>query len=212
MQFALSRLQTWAGTVSADARLNPGATEMDFRAFEKRTGVRVPPELRELYRWHNGQSEDCDYGFFYGLEFLSLDRVASHWESWDTVLNGFSPEALDDLSLSLLSTPPGFVNRTYHDRDWICFAFDYGGNYLAVDTAPGVKGTVGQVITCGRDEDRRIVLAPSLSHFMTWFTNELCAKNFVFEEVAPSKVTLNMATPESSHFLDAAAQLHPRTL
>ncbi|MFD8866405.1 SMI1/KNR4 family protein [Streptomyces sp. NPDC059590] len=47
--------------------------------------------------------------------------------------------------------PPNTVRRSPLRADWLRFAFDTGGNWLAVDMDPGPNGRPGQVIAVGVD-------------------------------------------------------------
>nr|WP_315595326.1 SMI1/KNR4 family protein [uncultured Cupriavidus sp.] len=42
-----------------------------------------------------------------------------------------------------------------------------GGNHVGLDYDPDTNGTIGQVITFGRDEDTKRVIANSFEHFVS---------------------------------------------
>ncbi|REE95532.1 SMI1/KNR4 family protein [Thermomonospora umbrina] len=112
-------------------------------------GVEPPADLLALY-----EVTDGDPLMFYGYEWLSLNDLmrdgakGEHlrarersWPGWET---GWNDAVLD-------ADPPGTVRRVTGHSGWIPFAHDGGGNYLAVDMAPAVRGRPGQVIRIGRD-------------------------------------------------------------
>lgn len=51
-------------------------------------------------------------------------------------------------------------------RRWVPFGDEGGGNFVAVDLAPGAGGVVGQVINIGRDQHVRFVLADDVAEFV----------------------------------------------
>lgn len=105
-----------------------------------------------------------------------------------------------DLQARQDCVPPGAVQRAYAHPAWIPLVRDWGGNNLAVDLAPGPKGTWGQVILFGRDYDTKFVVARSWAAFMAivaddlnsgrWFvdeeTNELKLREFKKSRVEPA--------------------------
>lgn len=71
-----------------------------------------------------------------------------------------------DNKLSLTSTPPGAIKTKYFHIKWIPVISDHGGNYIGIDLDPDDKGTKGQVIIFGRDEEDMFVLANSWGEFL----------------------------------------------
>lgn len=210
---SLNELEAWLRIhlpeVAAD--LKPGATENELQRLSDAIGVELPNDFLKLYAWHNGQERCVNAGPWYGLEFLSLDHVQSECEMWKQVLEESSSKSLTSLAECMKSTPPGFVKRQYANAHWIPFAYDWGGNYLGVDLSPDEKGTYGQVINFGRDEERKIAVAPSISAFVSWMNNELNAGNFSIKEESDGGRSFHTLRPEKSHFLDSLALMFPET-
>lgn len=73
-----------------------------------------------------------------------------------------------DNELSLTSTPQGAIKTKYFHIKWIPIISDYGGNYIGIDLDPDEKGTKGQVIIFGRDEEDMLVLANSWGDFLDY--------------------------------------------
>lgn len=71
-----------------------------------------------------------------------------------------------DNQLPLTSTPEGAIKRKYFHIKWIPIISDGGGNYIGIDLDPDEKGTKGQVIIFGRDEEDMLVLSNSWSEFL----------------------------------------------
>ena len=76
MNELLERLQTCIASrfSTMAATLNPGAGEAAIDAFERAIGRTLPPSVRALYRWHDGQADTSDHtvlGLFFGLPFFA---------------------------------------------------------------------------------------------------------------------------------------------
>lgn len=71
------------------------------------------------------------------------------------------------------SQPPNAVQKAYAHPAWIPLARDWGGNYLAVDLAPGPAGTWGQIIIFGRDYDCKYVVARSWGALLAMVADDI---------------------------------------
>lgn len=62
MEAALARLEAWLAAHAPPLRelFNPPATAADLAAFEARTTLSVPPDLRRLYAVHDGKGDGSD--------------------------------------------------------------------------------------------------------------------------------------------------------
>jgi cell wall assembly regulator SMI1 len=160
----LARLDAWVAREVPlhHATLRPGVTDAALDAFEARQGVTLPPTLRALYRWHDG-------GDLFGLEFLSLEHLEFNRVAWAEL----AADRMTDLDENVVSHPPGAIRPLYATGDWLPFLHDGGGNHVALDLNPGPAGRVGQVITTGRDEEHRFVLAPDLDTFLREYLRRL---------------------------------------
>ncbi|WP_224554310.1 SMI1/KNR4 family protein [Pectobacterium versatile] len=187
--------------------LNPGATHDELDAFIQHIGVAVPEDFLTLYRWHNGQRMAQKTGLWYGLSFLPLARVMQEVDGWREVVNTSSDDDLASLNDAMSSTPPSYVKRLYANPLWVPFAYDWGSNYLAIDLDPDTQGTRGQVINCGRDEERKIAIAPSLDAFVHWMMEELHAGNVNIRVEDDGGRSFNTLRPEKYHFLDSLAAI-----
>jgi hypothetical protein len=81
MEAALARLEAWLAKNAPPLRslLNLPATAADIAAFEARTSLAVPPELRRLYAVHDGEADGSD-GIFGCQRWLPLRVVAEEVE------------------------------------------------------------------------------------------------------------------------------------
>ncbi|MEZ6138953.1 MAG: SMI1/KNR4 family protein [Zavarzinella sp.] len=56
------------------AMLNPAATEQSLASFERQTGLKIPPEVRQLYLIHDGEADASD-GIFGCIKMLPLSEI-----------------------------------------------------------------------------------------------------------------------------------------
>ena len=193
-----TRLERWfaAHLPEVVEDLRPPATEDELRAVERVIGATLPADVRELYRIHDGQSDDAT-GVFFGLPLLPLAGVVRAWTTWRDVID---PATNEEISEGCTSEPASAIQCLYTCRGWIPLSDDYGGNHLGVDLAPGPLGARGQVIHFGRDENDKHVLAASFDDFLLKLGDLLESGNFVIDDGA-----LSLGRPPVQHLLDAAA-------
>ena len=166
--------------------LNQGAQEDAIGAFDtelkQEVGEGLPQDLRVVYLENDGQESRTFCGMFFGLEFLSVENALMYWREWRDIAN--DTQTLADLRLDELgsSFPEGAIRSAYASAGWLPFAHDGNGNFLGVDLQPGPKGSVGQVINCGRDEENKYVVAESFKAFLEWFSEQLRRGNYVVAE------------------------------
>ncbi|MEU8608353.1 SMI1/KNR4 family protein [Actinoplanes sp. NPDC048791] len=123
----------------------PGYSEEEIRAAEQQLGVRLPEDLRALYRLVRDDSEES--GLLDPFVLASLDVLVG----WNRTNHpGYHDGLFDDMVI-FECVPAGHVRRVSSSNGWVTFARDYGMNFAAVDLDPGPLGRAGQVITYGRD-------------------------------------------------------------
>lgn len=152
--------------VPGDMLLDPPATEADLAAVESRLGRRLPEDVRALYLLHDGQhqysfqDQRVAFGLFGEGNLLPLASVVAKWDGYARASATPGPD------VGATSDPEGFIRDRYFDLGWVPLAHDGGGNFIGVDLAPGPNGTVGQVITYGRDDTDHHVIAPSVLSYL----------------------------------------------
>ena len=137
------------------AELEEGASDADLNALEVATGQTLPAAYRALYCRH------LYWGQTFPLDHVPLGHVLHEWLVWQEL------EAEFQETQGHASHPAGAITPQYINLGWIPFLKDWGGNSVGVDLAPGPGGVRGQVITFGRDERDKYVLAGSLEAFLT---------------------------------------------
>jgi len=153
MQEAWNRIVAWCERYAPEvlAGLNPGATDAEIADAEAHLGVTFPDDLRELYRLHNGQSDDAPKLLLY-CEWLRLQFVRDEWNNW----NGTGIE-------DYVGEPQAGVKPHFWSNRWIPFTYDGSGNHHCIDLDPPEGGAVGQVIMFWHDDPARELVAPSLT-------------------------------------------------
>ncbi|GLY27903.1 SMI1/KNR4 family protein [Kineosporia sp. NBRC 101731] len=174
---------------AVDELARPGASPAQFARAQETVGRALPADLAGLYQLSDGQTNyadlaDDDAGrergrwvgpvFGDGWTFDPIGELADAWTHLENVRAHFKPgEMAQELDRAVTVRGNDPVLGVYSSPDWIPFASDGGGNFLAADLAPRPGGTVGQVIVIGRDEDLRRVLAPGLVELLRWCTERL---------------------------------------
>lgn len=174
-----ARIEACLATLAPDllGNLDAGASEIAVRAFEKTIGRKLPEEVRQSFRAHNGQRpEGYQHPVIYSIDFGSLAWASEAWNLW------LDLEGEDDLDEYARengnSTPNGAINLGYANRNWIPLVSIGQSDYFGLDFDPGPKGLAGQVINFGRDEDYKAVWAWSWGWFLNDLAEELEAGNF----------------------------------
>lgn len=124
------------------------ASEEDLAAVEEELGVALPADLRALYGIADGDG-DLVNPLFDRQEWLALAEIGDQDDEWLDIAQEWQYEPWRQTVFD--AQPPNTVRRSPLRPGWIRFAFDTGGNWLAVDMDPGPKGRPGQVIAVGVD-------------------------------------------------------------
>ncbi|HZZ79660.1 MAG TPA: SMI1/KNR4 family protein [Gemmataceae bacterium] len=176
---AWQRLKRWSvANVPQLTRADcPPALEAEIRKFEDAIGQKLPKDVRASYRIYNGQC--AGLGIVFGLAVDPLQECLHNWTNW---INGYQMNVDDgsaaDMDARCSSFPAEFVRQHYFDRGWIPLTSDFSGNHIGIDLNPGPRGTRGQVIIFGRDDELHSVLALSWGQFLTDLADELQAGNW----------------------------------
>lgn len=203
----LARLDAWYGAHLAPDKyaFNPPAADAQLDGFERLIGIRLPTAYRQLYRWHDGENDDR-WGHIYGLPLLPLAEAAAQWKGWAMTLAEFGGNRY---AIPGAAWPEGAVDPAYSNPRWIPLTHDGSGNHIGLDFDPWPGGRVGQVILFGRDEDVKVVLAPSLGAFLEWIARLLEGGNFRLGAAAHEVVLrqFRLKQPPSNGFHEGARTL-----
>lgn len=200
----LARLDAWYAThlPPGQYKFNPPATEAELDAFERVIGLKLPRAYRQLYLWHDGESDDR-WGHIYGLPLLPLDQARSQWMTWGDILAEFGGNRY---TIPGAAWPEGAADPAYINPLWIPLTHDGSGNHIGLDLDPWPGGRTGQVILFGRDEDVKVVLAGSLGKFLEWIAGLLESGNFRLDAEAEERVLrqFRLKVPPANSFHEGA--------
>lgn len=143
----------------AHANLAPGASDADIEALEAGIGARLPEDVRAVLGMHNGQRETKVFDrakpavpCLPTLMFLSTDLILEAWRFWQ--------EIGDVIEGSVFPGAEGVIRPLYSSPGWIPLWGDpVNADYVGLDLDPGPKGTSGQIINFGRDEEEHFLCA-----------------------------------------------------
>ncbi|MEU4690669.1 SMI1/KNR4 family protein [Actinoplanes sp. NPDC023714] len=123
----------------------PGWSEEEILDAERQLGVRLPEDLRALYRLVRGDGGES--GLLDPFVLVPLNVLLA----WNRENHpGYEDGPFDD-GMIFDCVPAGHVRRVSSSSGWVTFARDHGMNFAAVDLDPGPLGRIGQVLTYGRD-------------------------------------------------------------
>jgi cell wall assembly regulator SMI1 len=160
--------------------LFPGTSEERLRAVERTIGQKLPDDVRESLRIHDGQGLP-DQGVIYRCWLCKSGEIQSSWRCWAEDILPDQESSPEDWYLDqYTSWPQNAIECLYATRGWIPL-HDWDGDHFGIDLNPGPRGIVGQVINFGRHASEKYVLAPSWAHFLEDVADELEAGNFVLE-------------------------------
>ncbi|MFG2978808.1 SMI1/KNR4 family protein [Streptomyces sp. NPDC048331] len=146
-----------------------GATEDEIASAEARLGVRLPEELKVLYRVTRARWED--WGNAYEVADGVFEAVRCELSSVDDLYTADASTrdcSWEFAAMEAVDTPPdAAVQGVVGSPGWIVFGENGGGDRLAVDLTPGPRGHVGQIILIGHEESvGAALLAESLTDWV----------------------------------------------
>ncbi len=138
-------------------KLTPHPSENNkqvYETFETLAGYAFPEELKLLLSLHNGIES---------TGFLTAEQILDEWNNWKEIYDSADWMLVD---LTGDNHPDGRKTvGMYTNPYWIPFLSTGGGNFIAIDYAPGSKGTSGQIIAFGADEIKIRFIAENFEDF-----------------------------------------------
>ncbi|WP_151769809.1 SMI1/KNR4 family protein [Streptomyces abyssomicinicus] len=132
-----------------------GVEEAEFAAVEERLGLRLPDDLKALYRVVGARPEDWDTPVYNHLRielFPLADLRAADAASRPAPWRYAACEAV-------ASRPDAAVQGLVGSPGWIAFGDNGCGDVLALDLTPGPAGRTGQVVAISHEAFIRAELA-----------------------------------------------------
>ncbi len=123
-------------------------SEPDIVSLEQQYGVQIPPDLRSLYRWKNGQNYSCYESFVNNSMFESLESTLMTSREYTDMI-GFD-----------------FDIKNWWNEKWLPIFSNGGGSNICYDLQGVFTGNVGQLVEYWNRDNDRNVIAPDLTHFI----------------------------------------------
>lgn len=123
--------------------------------------------------------EEQDQIFEIVNELHKLEKPTYKWDELKFVIYSNGKYEVErsgynfDNEISFTSNPKNAIQKKYFHYKWLPVFLDYGGNYLGIDLDPAAKGTKGQVINFGRDEEDMFVFAETMESLFDKILTEL---------------------------------------
>ncbi|MEV6429045.1 SMI1/KNR4 family protein [Nocardia sp. NPDC051463] len=122
-------------------------SEQQIVAAERQLGVRLPEDVRALYRLIGADPNEM--GLLGGYCLSSLSTVVSDHRLMDSSADGALFSIADRVVFE--THPPATVRRVLDSDRWIPIASDFARNNCVVDLDPASGGRYGQLLESGRD-------------------------------------------------------------
>ena len=155
-----------------------GASEEELQAFEKRLGIRLTSDFKELYSYKNGSKyfsilpcviDQRDLPF----SLMSLQKMESckkYFQNRDALLTDF-PDYFS--SQDLENMRDSRIKPYIFNKKWLPFAQYCDSCYLMLDFDPDREGQEGQIICYIHDPDEIIYVAESLTELIEGIVDEI---------------------------------------
>lgn len=128
------------------SELNNPLTENEIQALEESYNITLPADLRELYKWKDGQK--CSDSFVNNSMFMSLEAVLdSAKEMTEMIGNDFDIE-------------------NWWNESWLPIFHNGGGDHICYDMGGTFTDQKGQLIEFWHVDNDRDVIAPNLRSFI----------------------------------------------
>lgn len=135
--------------------LQDGVSADKLVAVEKKIGLSLPSDFRELYKWKNGQDPMKFDAMDGNREFMSLETLVETKCMLDSMI-GYD-----------------FEDPKYWRTGWVPFLHNGGGSYLCLDLKAEDGGKVSQLIVFWKADQDRPVEYSSIRGWLTRLISSL---------------------------------------
>lgn len=120
----------------------------DIKVLEEKYKIQIPNDLKELYKWKNGQNEDCYEAFVNNSMFMPLEDVLESWEELTSMIGS------------------DFEVENWWNENWLPVFQNGGGSYICYDLKGIFTGNQGQLVEFWNKDNDRNVIAANLEAFL----------------------------------------------
>ena len=129
--------------------LKPSLSDLEIQNLQEQYKIRLPEDLKTLYKWKNGQNQNCYESFVNNSMFVSLE------------------DALDTAAELTSMIGSDFEIENWWNENWIPVFHNGGGDYICLDCEGTFTKNPGQLIEFWHADEDRNVIAPSLKFFIS---------------------------------------------
>ena len=129
-------------------KLQNPLTEKEISDLEAKYDVKLPSDLKELYLWKNGQSQETSQAFVNNAMFEPLEEVLIGGNEF-TEMIGYD-----------------FEMENWWNENWFPIFSNGGGSFICYDLKGVFTGQKGQLIEFWNADNDRNVIAPNLVSFL----------------------------------------------
>lgn len=129
------------------SNLNEPLKMKEIQNLEERFNVKLPIDLKTLYKWKNGQKDRCYEAFVNNSMFLPLE------------------EALDSATELASMIGSDFEVDNWWNENWIPIFHNGGGDSICYDMSGIFTGQQGQLLEFWHSDNDRNIIVPSLRCF-----------------------------------------------
>jgi cell wall assembly regulator SMI1 len=132
--------------------LQPGLSDSEIDALEARHGLKLTPDLRALYRWHNGTPRSANVQAFPNHEFVPLDVALANRDALRKQVDAGTPQQRQ-----------AYEAFAGHRDAWVGVIVDLAGDGYFFD--PGRSESQGSFFF-GFAEDGSYVFYPAFRNYL----------------------------------------------
>ena len=148
-----------------------GASEEEISTFEKKFGVSLPGDVKELYRYKNGSKYlsilPCVIGEsempFNLMSLQAVTKTKEYFQNKDALLTEFTEHFTSE---DIERMKDGRIKPYLFNKKWIPFAEYCDSCFLMLDFDPDKEGKEGQIICYIHDPDEVVYVADSLTELV----------------------------------------------
>ena len=155
-----------------------GASEEELQAFEKRLGIRLTSDFKELYSYKNGSKYfsilpcviDQRELPFSLMSLQEMESCKKYFQNRDAQLTDF-PDYFSNQDLENMRDSR--IKPYLFNKKWLPFAQYCDSCYLMLDFDPDREGQEGQIICYIHDPDEIIYVAENLTELIEGIMDEI---------------------------------------
>jgi len=128
--------------------LNGPLNNSEIELLEEKYKIQIPSNLKKLYKWKNGQNQNCYEAFVNNAMFMSLEDVLEAAEEFTSMIGS------------------DFEIENWWNENWLPIFHNGGGSYICYDLGGIFTGKKGQMIEYWNKDNDRNIIAGNLEDFI----------------------------------------------